>query len=142
MNLSSPTNEDEFQRYFLFRWEQLRKPWGQPIGSEQDEFESISHHVMAMEEDLIIGVGRIHALDSQTAQIRYMAVDPAYQCRGIGASILHQLESQASTWQCHRILLHARENALSFYAANGYTCLEKSHQLYNCIQHWLMTKVK
>jgi len=141
MIFKSPTTDDEFQRYFAFRWQQLRAPWQQPRGSEQDELEEQSFHVMAVnDDDEIIGVGRLHFLSGKEAQVRYMAVNPACQGQGIGRAILQTLERYASAREIETIQLHARENALMFYQKAGYNRLEKSHLLYNEIQHYRMEK--
>lgn len=141
MLFKSPYTDEEFQRYYAFRWQQLRAPWQQPRGSEKDELEEVSFHVMAVtDENEIIGVGRLHFIDDETAQIRYMAVDPVYQGQGIGGQLLHHLEEYAASAGRYTILLHARENALRFYEKLGYEKREKSHLLYGEIQHFRMEK--
>ena len=53
---------------------------------------------------------------------------------------LNHLESYAIQNKVCKIILNARENAVDFYIKNGYKINEKSHLLFNKIQHWLMNK--
>ena len=63
MEYRSPQTEEESERYFRLRWEMLRKSWGHKRGSERGEDEDSSFHVMAVDGEKILGVGRMHALE-------------------------------------------------------------------------------
>ncbi|MDP4535047.1 bifunctional GNAT family N-acetyltransferase/hotdog fold thioesterase [Alkalimonas collagenimarina] len=117
----SPSTPAEWQHYYQFRWQQLRAPWQQPLGSEQDELESSAIHRMILDEQQqIVAVGRVHQLDSQCAQIRYMAVAEAWQGQRLGQRLLHALEQDAFKLGCSTVVLNARESALGFYQRQGY----------------------
>jgi ribosomal protein S18 acetylase RimI-like enzyme len=119
----------------------LRQPWQQPRGSEKDNLEDSAFHVMACDDKhRIVGAGRLHLTDNHQAQIRYMAVDTPYQGQGIGKLLLDELENIARKNQVTILLLHARENALNFYLKQGYELIEKSHLLFDSIQHYKMIK--
>ena len=90
-----PKNEDEFNKYDLFRWRLLRKPIGKTIESLKDEYEDKSFHLIGVIDNQIVACGRLHFIDDSKAQIRYMAVDEKYQRKGLGSSILSLLESHA-----------------------------------------------
>lgn len=118
---TSPKTEEEFSRYYHFRWEQLRAPLDFPPGSERDEHESDAFHACAMKPDHeIIAVGRIHHIDDDHSRIRFMAVAEKYQRLGIGTFLLTMLERYAKTQQRSRIWLHARADVYHFYEVNGY----------------------
>ena len=140
LEIYTPQTAQDFQAYFTCRWQLLRAPWDQPVGSEKDEFEDVASHLAAKIDNRIVGVGRIHKTGQNCAQIRYMAVENPYQHRGIGTAILERLEQQARDWQCSQIVLNARESATGFYRNHGYTTTRKTHMLFGCIQHWQMTK--
>lgn len=141
MKILAPTTESDYEKYFDLRWRILREPWQQPRGSEKDELENMSHHLMACDEtNNVIGVGRLHALSDSQGQIRYMAVATDHQGKGIGSLLLQELENLAIKNKFNSILLHARENALPFYLHHGYAQLEQSHLLFNSIQHFKMIK--
>ena len=75
MIVRSPQTKEEFFKYYDLRWRILRAPWSQPKGSEQDELEGQSIHIMVVNDEKIIGVGRAHFNSDAEAQFRYMAVE-------------------------------------------------------------------
>ena len=69
--LTKPKSAVEFERYYQFRWQQLRAPLNLPLGSEKDECELKAFHSMALATDnSIIGVGRIHLDAANIMRIR------------------------------------------------------------------------
>lgn len=140
MQLFSPQTEQEWENYFAFRWLILRKPWNQPEGSEKDEHENTAFHVMAVSNNELIGVGRLHRINTDTGQIRYMAVSHYKQSQGVGSKILCALEEQAFKDGYTRLILNARDSALEFYQHHGYHSIGKGHTLYDQITHTQMQK--
>ena len=141
--IKSPINKNEYKLYYQFRWETLRKPLLQPKGSEKDELERNSYHIMMLIDNKVIGVGRIHFIIKNSikkAQIRYMAIDKNLQRKGYGSLILSELEKIAKKNNVGNIFLHARDKAVKFYIKNNYKKTKKAHLLFNSIQHWLMDK--
>lgn len=121
LQLRSPQTDAEWQAYYQLRWQVLRAPWQQPPGSERDELEAHSIHLMLIAENGdIAAVGRLHKVDVHTAQVRYMAVAEAWQGQGAGARILQGLEQHAVAMGLTTIVLNARESALHFYTRQGY----------------------
>jgi ribosomal protein S18 acetylase RimI-like enzyme len=76
------------------------------------------------------------------AQIRFMAVNTAFQRMGLGKAILRFTEhlGKKKFPNLERIMLHARETSIPFYEANGYRIVESSYLLFGKIQHFLMEK--
>jgi predicted GNAT family N-acyltransferase len=141
MNIIEASTPDEFRRYYDLRWKILRAPWKQPRGSEQDELEQSSHHLMVVDsQQAVIGVGRLHFNNIREAQIRYMAVAIKQQRKGIGTLLLNALEQRAIELGAARIVLDARENALRFYRKQGYEIQGPGHTLFNSIAHIKMKK--
>ena len=139
--LKEPQSKKEFEKYYNFRWLQLRKPLGGLRGSEIDNIENDSYHIMAINSNSnILGVGRIHSIDNKISQIRYMAVEYFFQKEGIGSKILFHLENKAKEDGKSEIILHARELAIKFYIKNGYKKIKKTHKIMGEIQHFLMQK--
>ena len=140
-SIHPPKTKSEFSEYYKLRWEILRKPLGQSIKECQDELENISHHVIAINiNHKVIGAGRIHYINSNVAQIRYMAVDIKYRGNNAGSRILKYLIDKALSDNISKIFLHARENSIDFYIKNDFKIIKKSHLLLNKIQHYLMEK--
>jgi N-acetylglutamate synthase-like GNAT family acetyltransferase len=143
MIIKAPESTDEWNKYFHLRWQVLRAPWSQPLGSERDEsdFLNTSFHAIALINDHeVIGVSRIHLLENNMAQIRYMAISENYQGQGVGASLIDYLENIANKHGVTKIILQAREGALNFYLKEGYSIKEKTFLMYHQIQHFLMEK--
>jgi len=141
MHIIEPSTPGEYQHYFELRWKILRAPWGRQPGSEQDELENTSTHLMVVDDgNRILGVGRLHFNSIQEAQIRYMAVAGAHQRTGIGTQLLNALELKASTLGATRVSIDARETALRFYRKHGYVPVGPGHVLYNTIAHVKMRK--
>ncbi|MCW8910015.1 MAG: GNAT family N-acetyltransferase [Gammaproteobacteria bacterium] len=140
MKIISPETDEDFEKYFELRWRILRKPWNQPLGSERDDDEDISFHLMAIEKNKAIGVARLQFINETTAQLRYMAVDKDAEGHGTGRSIIEAMETYARNHNVSTIMLHARENAVEFYKKTGFKTEEKSYLLFDCIQHYKMTK--
>lgn len=138
----TPQSPREFEAYYRFRWQMLRAPWQQVEGSEKDELEQQACHRMIVDHNSneVLAVGRVHFVDQDTAQIRYMAVTKVHQKQGFGRSIVQALEQEAIERGCQLIQLNARAEAIQFYQALGYNMIQKTHVLYGEIQHYLMTK--
>ena len=60
INIREPVTKEEFEQYYILRWRILRKPWNQPFGSEKDDKENQSIHIIACIDEKIFGVGRGH----------------------------------------------------------------------------------
>lgn len=123
------------------RWRLLRAPWGQPRGSERDTLDSSATHLMVCNrQGTLLAVGRLQRNDAGTGQLRYMAVETAFQRSGIGSMLLDALEREARTQGLSTLLLDAREHAVPFYVQRGYRVIGPSHILFGSIQHYRMEK--
>ena len=142
MNIIEPKSSEEFRKYYNLRFEILRKPWGQPFGSERDERETTSIHRMIIDDKTgkVLAVGRLQFNSIDEAHIRYMAVLDEFQGQGFGSQIISALEDVARENGNKWMILSARGNAVQFYKNNGYEIVRKTHLLYGEIQHWLMQK--
>ena len=119
--IKSPETELEWDKYFNFRWEMLRKPLGMSKETLKDELEDDSHHLIAVDEQKeVIGGGRLHFNNNKEGQIRYMAVSNTIQRKGLGSAIVSELEAIAREKGIQEMVLNARENAISFYLSMGY----------------------
>lgn len=134
-------NTDDVQQAFALRWEVLRKAWGQPKGSEQDELENESFTAIALYRQQVIATGRIQLVQPDMAQIRYMAVTPAWKGKGAGRQVLELLEKKARDLGVKTIMLNARDNAIPFYLRNKYVITGVAPTLYGVIPHVRMEKM-
>ncbi len=141
IKISEPQTPQEFEAYYLVRFEVLRKPWDKPVGSEKDELEEQCIHIFARNENnAVLGVCRMQFNSDHEAQLRYMAVTDAAQGKGVGKMLIQYLEKKAKSAGITIVVLHSREKAVDFYKKCGYTIVEKSYLMWNQIQHYLMKK--
>jgi thioesterase domain-containing protein len=138
--LTRPQTPEQWQAYYTLRWQVLRAPWQQPLGSEQDELEQQAHHVMLTDsQGALQAVGRLHLLDNTTGQIRYMAVADSARGKGAGSMILQALEQHAVCLGLQQLQLNAREQAVGFYQQYGYQQAGPAASLFG-IAHQKMNK--
>jgi N-acetylglutamate synthase-like GNAT family acetyltransferase len=131
----------ERERIFKLRYEVLRQPWNQPENTSSDELDDTA--INAFIEDAhqnVIACGRLQENPGRIGQVRYMAVSPAFQGKGLGKKILVFLEQKAAESGLKSVQLQARENAVPFYKQCGYTVNEPTFLLWGLIQHYLMEK--
>ncbi|CAN5559686.1 hypothetical protein BH20VER3_BH20VER3_16170 [soil metagenome] len=136
-----PLNPAEWESYFDLRWRVLRAPWDQPPGSEKDDREDDSHHLMIVgPESRPLAVGRLHFNSASEAQVRFMAVDPAAQGRGFGGVILQEFERRAKAAGATSIVLNARDDAQRFYAKHGFEVVGPAETIFSAVHHVRMRK--
>ncbi|MBT3756535.1 MAG: GNAT family N-acetyltransferase [Candidatus Cloacimonetes bacterium] len=140
IEIREPKTKLEFEKYYDLRWWILRKPWNQPKGSEQDEMDEDSIHVMAINGEKVIGCGRGHLNSKVQSQIRYMAVEKEYRGHGVGSRLLQALEKKIFEAGAKKIILKAREKAVPLYERHGYQVYEKGEILFGEIKHYWMRK--
>lgn len=140
IEIREPKTTQEFDKYYDFRWRILRKPWGLSKGTEQDELDEDSIHIMVIQGTSVIGCGRGHFNSTSQAQIRWMAVDDKYQRQGLGTRLLEALEEKLFETGAEEIILKAREKAVSLYQKHGYGIYKKGDILFGEIKHCWMKK--
>lgn len=138
-----PTSPDQWENYYQLRFLVLRKPWNQAPGTERVNDDDEAYHGAIFGEDgKALAVARVSLVSEQQAQIRFMAVDPKYQGKGLGKAVLKFVENLGTKNYptITQFCLQARENAVPFYLSNNYRVQEKTFLLFNEIQHYLMVK--
>lgn len=140
ITVREPRNAEEWQQYYHLRWHVLRRPWGQPEGSEKDSQEDTTWHRAVFIDDSLVGVSRLQLNSPEEGQIRYMAIADNQQGKGLGRLLVVALEKIARENGARYIKLDARENARGFYLSLGYEVVGDSYLLFGEIQHYLMQK--
>lgn len=140
MEIKSPQSDSEWKAYYALRFNVLREPWNQPLGSEVLADEDQAIHAIAVEDGEVLGVARMHESAEKQGQVRCVATATAVQGKGIGKAIMAYLEDQARAKGWTEIVLEARENAVPFYQAIGYVIIAESYLLFGEIQHYRMSK--
>jgi GNAT superfamily N-acetyltransferase len=140
IEIRAPKNEVEWEQYYDLRYRILRQPWNQPRGSERNEGDSTGLHFALYEMEILKAIARLDFNSNKSAQVRFMAVETEIQRKGYGKQVMLAIETYCKKKSISEIVLHARENAIPFYESLDYQLVEKSHLLFNEIQHYLMTK--
>ncbi|MEY3918121.1 MAG: hypothetical protein RLZZ132_456 [Bacteroidota bacterium] len=140
MEIKSPQSDAEWKAYYALRFNILREPWNQPLGSEVLADEDQAIHAIAVKDNEVLGVARMHESAEKQGQVRCVATATAAQGKGIGRAIMAYLEDQAKAKGWTEIVLEARENAVPFYQRIGYTIFAESYLLFGEIQHYRMKK--
>lgn len=136
-----PQSPADLEHYFDLRWRVLRAPWNQPRGSERDDREDESIHLMIRSNaGDALAVGRLHLNTPTEAQVRFMAVAPEAQKRGLGSILLRELENRARTAGAKQVVLNARATAQHFYERHGYHVEAPADRLFAAVEHWRMRK--
>lgn len=133
-------NQKIINQIIDLRYVVLRKPWNKPRETATDDLELSSINAYIEQDKEVIACGRLQDNGNGLGQIRYMAVNPNYQGKGLGKLIVAKLEEEAKRIGLKTIELQARENALEFYKSQGYIVKETSFKLWDIIQHYLMIK--
>ncbi|MHC5082860.1 MAG: GNAT family N-acetyltransferase [Planctomycetota bacterium] len=140
MEICEPKTDEQWQAYYGLRWRVLRQMCDQPVGSEKDELEDDAYHLMAVDQDQCVGVGRVHFHHLGLGQIRYMAVEKDWRGQGIGLKILQMLEIYLLRNETASVILNARKEAVGFYEKHGYQVVEEGPLLFGQIEHVKMQK--
>jgi N-acetylglutamate synthase-like GNAT family acetyltransferase len=142
MQIIQPSSFHEFEQYYRLRYEMLRKPWHQPVGSERMEDDHEATHLMAIDENTgeIMGGCRVNLETDTEAQLRFLAVAPKYQNKQVGRRLLQAVEEEARRLGAKDLIVQAREYAKNFYKRNGFIEEFPSHVLFGEVQHFQMRK--
>jgi len=140
LEIKSPQTDADWKAYYALRFNVLREPWNQPLGSEVLADEDQAIHAIAVVGEQVLGVARMHESAAKQGQVRCVAIATAAQGKGMGKAIMAYLEEKAVQRGWTEIVLEARENAVPFYQAIGYSIVAESYLLFGEIQHYRMKK--
>jgi ribosomal protein S18 acetylase RimI-like enzyme len=94
----------------------------EPLGHSRDEvafpFERESLHLVAHEQERVVGCVLFHPEDAQRGRLFQMAV--ALAGKGLGRQLVDTLEAELRARGFREVHMHARETAVGFYERLGY----------------------
>ena len=98
IQIKSPQTREEFKEYYALRYELLRRPWGQAKGTEKDDYEPISQHFMAVDDQAkkIVGVIKLMEKEPGVGWLSHLAVAKGFQGQGIGKLLVETVEHAAA----------------------------------------------
>ena len=140
MTPRTPRTDAEWEAYRDLRWRVLRAPWGQPRAADVDEDIPTVHALITDDRGRAVAAGRLLVKSPVEAQVRSMATAEDMRGQGLGRRIMEYLEQAARDAGVASIVLHARLDAVPFYARLGYKPTGPGPTLYGCIPHTAMRK--
>ena len=129
----------EYEKMVKLRDEILRKPLGLSFTKEELEREKNNLHIVAYEDERMLGCCMLLEEEPQTVRLRQMAVMNDLQGKGIGKALMQFAENLARDRGYKKITMHARKNALGFYEKMGYKTKGKEFEEIT-IPHYVMEK--
>jgi len=120
-SIKTPQTRDDFKHYYALRYKVLQEPWGHPKGTEKDDYEPISDHFMAIDDqDEVVGVAKLYEKTEGVGYISHLAVAPEHQHRGIGHLLLEAVEQRAREHGFQIIGTMARVTATAYFERAGF----------------------
>ena len=110
----------EYRSMCKLRDEVLRKPIGLRLTETEISRDKNDTLLVCMENGEVIACCILSQINSDTIQLRQMAVAPSYQRKGLGKKLLLFAEKTAKENQYSVIRMHARKTAVGFYEKSGY----------------------
>ncbi len=92
---------------------------GVPIRDEVDGRDPEGMHLIAVEEDRVVGACRL-IFQGNTVQFSRLAVEAECRRRGIASALLDAAEAASRRARSRRIVLHAQTYAVELYENAGY----------------------
>lgn len=113
-------NSKEYEQMILLRQQVLLQPIGVPASYIQRDKEKEDILICAFEGETITGCCVLTPKNSNTVQLRQMAVVEHMQGKGVGAAIVAFAENEARNKLFQNLILHARSVVVPFYLKCGY----------------------
>jgi len=122
MIVKSPSTKEEFKAYYALRYKVLSEPWGHPKGTEKDDYEPISEHFMAVDDETIevLGVVKLFEKSPGVGQFSHLVVDPKVQRQGIGSLLLETVEKRARERSFGVLGAMAHATGTVYFEKHGY----------------------
>ncbi len=150
VELAEPKSEQDWADYYRLRYERLRKPHGQPPGSERDDpAEPSSLHVVAKVDGRVVGAGcwvlGVRSASDPSARrifarFRQMAVDPDFERRGIGRAITRHVEERSRALGAVEMVGNVRAENVGFMRKQGWVEQGEGITLFGTVESIAMVK--
>lgn len=120
--IKSPVTREEYKAYYTLRYKVLREPWGHPRGTEKDDYEPISEHFMALDEQTgeVLGVVKLYEKATGLGNISHLAVSVPHQHKGIGTLLVETVENRSRALGFKKIGAMSRVTATAYFERHGY----------------------
>jgi len=122
IEIKTPQTRDDFKAYYDLRYKVLRQPWGLPRGTEKDDFEPISQHFMAIDDQTgeILACAKLFEKEPGVAWLSHLSVALNQQRKGFGKILIKHIEKLARSQGYDRIGCLSRLNTTDYFEQAGY----------------------
>jgi len=122
IQIKKPQTRDDFKAYYELRYKVLREPWGQHRGTEKDDYEPISNHYMAVDDQSgeVVGCVKFFEKEPGVAWVSHLAVKSSRQRTGVGKQLLAHVEAQAREQGFVKIGCQSRLTTTAYFEKAGY----------------------
>ena len=140
--IKHPITREDFKAYYALRYDVLRKPWGQAKGTEKDDYEVISDHIMAVDDQTgqILGVVKLFEKEPGIGWFSHLAVESSHQNKGIGSLLVRTVEQAAAEKGFKVIGCMSRLNTTKYFERFGYQIAGLPSHYFGTIQVAWMEK--
>jgi N-acetylglutamate synthase-like GNAT family acetyltransferase len=124
--VKTPTTKEDFKAYYALRYRVLSEPWGHPKGTEKDDYEPISEHFMAVDDQTgqVVGCVKLFEKAPGVGNVSHLVVEPERQHKGIGHLLLDQVEKRARERGFKILGSMARVTSTAYFEKWGYHVAE------------------
>lgn len=122
IEIKAPQTREEFKAYYDLRYKVLREPWGLPRGTEKDDYEPISQHFMAIDDQTkeIVACAKLFEKEAGVAWLSHLSVAMKHQRKGFGKLLVQHIENLARDQGYNRIGCLSRLNTTDYFEQVGY----------------------
>ncbi len=122
VKIVTPQTREDFKAYYDLRFKVLREPWGLQKGTEKDDYEPISQHFMAVDDETGKAVGVIKLMEKEpgVGWFSHMAVLDDYQKKGVGKQLLNHVEEESRKKGDKVLGCMSRLNSTVYFEKAGY----------------------
>lgn len=131
---------DEYELERRLREDVLRRPLGLSLSDEDLAGEENQLHFGLVESDGLVACVIAAPVSPTAARIRQMAVAPAHQGKGLGRTVMLELEKSLRVRGFRTLELDARAAAVGFYEKLGY-CIVGDEFIEVTVPHFRMVKI-
>lgn len=110
----------QYEETILLRDKVMRQPLGLSIKNEDLSYEQRATTLVVYDSDTLLGTGIYEMIDESTMRVNFLCVDFNLQKKGIGRTLLEEIEKRAKQQGIKKITLNARLTALDFYKKLGF----------------------
>jgi len=130
---------EEYGQALELRRQILRSPLGLDWSAADFEHEEDEWHFGAWDAEVLVGCVSLRWLEGGRVKLRQMAVETAWQGRGVGRELLVAVLAVVSGEGATEVELHSRENAVGFYERLGFVVEGERFEEVG-ITHWKMAQ--